>query len=294
MIFEEFVEGTMINLFYDFEKDEWIIATKTSVGANNRFFISDYSNDMTFKEMFYDIVNYIDFNIETLSKMYSYSFIIQHNNNRIVSHFDEKKLYLIAIYEIDNDNNKIYELSNVDDMKKIVNHTKINFPKRYKFNNYSDIDNYINNDLEYNIVGVILKYNNLRSKVRNPKYEYVRRLRGNQPKLQYHYLTLRINNLINEYLKYYPESILKFNEYDEQIKIYTNNLYKNYISCYIHKTLPLGKFPYRYKNHMFKLHEIYINNLVNKKQYITKNIVNEYINNLHPAQLMYSLNYQDK
>ena len=34
---EEFVEGTMINLFYDKEISKWEIATKTSVGANIRF-----------------------------------------------------------------------------------------------------------------------------------------------------------------------------------------------------------------------------------------------------------------
>ena len=69
------------------------------------------------------------------------------------------------------------------------------------------------------------------------------------------------------------------------------NLYKYYVSCYIKKQGPLYTFDFQYRNHMFKLHEIYINNLKPDRKSMNKTIVNDYINNLHPAQLMFSLNY---
>ena len=34
---EEFVEGTMINLFYDDTIDDWVICTKSKVGAKMYF-----------------------------------------------------------------------------------------------------------------------------------------------------------------------------------------------------------------------------------------------------------------
>ena len=64
---------------------------------------------------------------------------------------------------------------------------------------------------DYKIVGAVVKCNGVRTKIRNPTYENVRLLRGNQPKLQYRYLMLRSNQKVSEYLKYYQniETILK-------------------------------------------------------------------------------------
>jgi hypothetical protein len=103
-IAEEFIEGTMINLFYDSENEIWEIATKSSIGANMCFFINDYKHNTTFREMFFDIVKNINLDFDKLPKNYCYSFVIQHNKNRIVSNFSEHKLYLISVYDIDNEN----------------------------------------------------------------------------------------------------------------------------------------------------------------------------------------------
>ena len=47
---QEFVEGTMINLFYD--NNEWELATKGTVGGNSAFFKDD--EKITFRRMFLD------------------------------------------------------------------------------------------------------------------------------------------------------------------------------------------------------------------------------------------------
>ena len=55
-------------------------------------------------------------------------------------------------------------------------------------------------------MGIIVKHENGdRTKFRNPNYEHVKKLRGNNSKLQFQYLTLH-KEMINEYLKYYPEN----------------------------------------------------------------------------------------
>ena len=57
----------------------------------------------------------------------------------------------------------------------------------------------------YHIQGVVIKTDDgARYKFRNPNYEHVRHLRGNQPKLQYQYLVLRQSGKVKEYLQYYP------------------------------------------------------------------------------------------
>ena len=41
----------MINCFYDVEKREWVISTKSIVGANTMF-STDYENNITFLVLF--------------------------------------------------------------------------------------------------------------------------------------------------------------------------------------------------------------------------------------------------
>ena len=119
-------------------------------------------------------------------------------------------------------------------------------------------------------------------------------MRGNQPKLQFHFLELRKNNKVYEYLNYFNEFKDSFNKFETEIRIFTSNLYKYYISCYIKKEKPLSEFLFQYRNHMFQIHQIFLNTLKDKSLYINKTIVVKYINSLEPAQLMFSLNYQHR
>ena len=51
-------------------------------------------------------------------------------------------------------------------------------------------------------MGVIVYHKSgVRTKFRNPNYEFVRQLRGNEPKKQYRYLVLRQQEKVMEYLK---------------------------------------------------------------------------------------------
>jgi len=142
-------------------------------------------------------------------------------------------------------------------------------------------------------LGIVL-YNNftgVRAKIRNPVYEQVRCLRGNQPKLQYQYLCLRKEGRVAEYLKYYPECKRECSDYRDQVHLFTNTLYSNYVSCYIKKDKPLMQFSEQYRTHMFHLHQVYRTNLMEKKECITSARVIQYVNELHPSLLMHCLNY---
>jgi hypothetical protein len=146
----------------------------------------------------------------------------------------------------------------------------------------------------YDILGVVIhnKTTGERTKIRNPVYEQVRNLRGNQPKLQYQYLFLRSEGKIKDFLKYYPENKQIFSTFRDQIHLFTNTLFLNYVSCYIKKDKPLIEFSEQYRTHMYNIHQNYLNDLREKKLFVTNVIVQKYVNKLHPSLLMYSLNYQ--
>ena len=148
----------------------------------------------------------------------------------------------------------------------------------------------------YEIVGVVMhnKATGERTKIRNPVYEKVRKLRGNQPKLHYQYLCLRKEGRVGEFLNFYPENKAAFSSFREKLHLFTNVLFSNYISCYIKKERPLIEFSEQYRTHMFNIHNKYLTQLKEAKQYVTKSVVIDHINNLHPSLLMHCLNFQMK
>ena len=312
---EDFIDGTMINVFYDKINKIWEIATKSTVGGNISFFndIKNYNyftnnennennenNDYTFRSMFFEACNLNNFNLNTLNTNYTYTFILQHPFNRIVTPITIPSIYLIKVYEINNigENKatiKELNLQNfISSLPYVFLNTNVKFINKYPINdNFDSVKNYYNsNEIPYCCVGcMIYNEDGTRTKLRNNNYEIVRKLRGNHPKLQYNYLCLKQENKIKEFLYYYPEHNFIFNKFKIKTFQYTNQLFMNYISCFIRKEKHLKEYEFQFKNHMYKLHEKYKTELKPNKKSIDKKFVIDYFNQLHPAQQMFVINY---
>jgi len=300
IIAEEMIEGTMINVFWDAQLNMFNIATKSTIGGNVYFFKN--KDKKTFKMMFEEVASIAKLDIQKLNKQFCYSFVMQHPDNRIVVPFAKPQLYLIAVYSIvqkcvnDSVFLDVYQCNPYDayDWKP----TGVHFPKRYEhWNNYSElIHKYASLNTPYTTLGVVIKnmQTGARCKVRNPVYEEVRQLRGNQPKHQYQYLSLRQQGKVRDFLKYFPEYKKDFSQFREQVHAFTNTLYLNYISHFIKKEAPIETFPEQFRTHMFKLHEKYKTELKPNNSYVSNTVVIEYVNTLHTSQLMHVLNYNFK
>ena len=274
IITEEFVEGTMVNVFWD--GDQWKTASRSKIDADCMFFDTNGLFDIMIKETFESC----NLDLNTLNKSLCYSFVMQHVNNRIVTLFEINRLYLIAVYQIDG-----LTVSVINDFQEdpVWNPTTVQFPAR------------INCDWDLNVeccipnatMGIIFKHiiSGDRCKIRNPAYEYARQLRGNQPKLQYRYLELRKANKVGEFLKYFPEHTSKFNQFQEKLHKYTNTLYNTYVSAYIIKT-PGFVIDMQYKKSLFMLHQLYKNTFAPQKLSINLSRVIEYVNSLPEPILM--------
>jgi len=286
---EDFIEGTMINVFYMENTNEWKISTKSAIDAQVYF----YDNKLSFNNMFFEACKYCNLDLNNLPKEFSYTFILQHPNNRIVAPIIRPHLYLIKVYKIDN--NTIYNINLekfcFDNNNLFINPNgfPISIPNIYPITSYEELISYFASmNTPYYYPGIMIYHTSgIRTKVRNPVYEDIKFLRGNQPKLFFQYLNLRKNGKVRDYLNYYPEHKKILNEFRNIIHRYTTSLWQNYIYCFINKEKHLKEYPFHFKIHMYNLHQKYINN----KEPITKNIVVEYINSLDPAQVMYALNY---
>lgn len=299
IVAEEFVEGTMINVFFDPSiglTGGWEISTRNTVGATSSFYKSPHAK--TFRQMFTEAATENNLDINRLEPDMCYSFVLQHPENRIVVPFSKPQLYLVGVYKISNNPNEIivshYDSSEYKHFFSELG-TSVKFPESYDFDSYKElVDKYGSMNTSYDIVGVVIhnKLTGERTKIRNPVYEQVRNLRGNQPKLQYQYLCLRKEGRVKDFLKYYPENKHDFSAFRDQVHLFTNTLFSNYISCYIKKEKPLIEFSQQYRTHMFTIHQLYMNELREKKLFVTNTIVQKYVNELHPSLLMYCLNYQ--
>jgi len=300
IVAEEFVEGTMINVFWDSSiglTGGWEIATRNTPGATSSFFKG--VSKKTFRDMFLEAAEKNNLVLHMLNPLYCYSFVLQHPENRIVVPFKKPQLYLVAVYIIEHIDNNIFVnsfeprtlLKNIFEVTNVT----IQFPEIYTFTTYSDlIEKYASMNTSYNIVGVVL-HNRLtgeRTKIRNPVYEQVRNLRGNQPKLQYQYLTLRKEGKVSEFLKFYPENKKQFSGFRDQVHLFTNTLFDNYKACYIKKEKPLKEYSEQYRTHMFHIHQKFLSELRAENQFVTSTIVQKYVNELHTSLLMYCLNFQ--
>lgn len=298
LVAEEFVEGTMINVFWDQNiglSGAWEISTRNTVGAVASFYKSP--NSKTFRTMFLEAAANNKLDLDTLHKNFCYSFVLQHPENRIVVPFKTPQLYLISMYIIDNSDKNNIKVYSVDksNFLNLHSNTTIKIPTVYNWNTYADlVDKYASMNTSYDVLGVVV-YNNEtgeRTKIRNPVYEEVRQLRGNQPKLQYQYLCLRKEGKVGDFLKYYPENKKEFSNFRDQLHLFTNTLFMNYISCYIKKEKPLLEFSEQYRTHMFNIHKQYLDDLKEKKMYVTNTVVIKYVNNIHPSLMMFCLNFQ--
>jgi len=303
IVAEQFVEGTMINVFWDPTigvSGAWEISTRSNVGAEIAFYHEPGKPVITFRSMFIEALKETGLDFNKLNPLYSYSFVLQHPLNRIVVPFKKPGLYLVAVYEIVHTECNIVNITNINmslikEQREIWSETSVQFPEIYDdWKCGADlVDKYASMNTSYEVVGVIIKNLNTgtRSKIRNPVYENVRHLRGNQPKLMYQYLSLRQLGKVTEYLKYYPEHKKEFSFFREQLHKYTLALYQNYIDCYIKKQKPLREYAEKYRTHMYNIHQIYVNQLKTEGRHISNSVVIDYVNKVHPTLQMYALNY---
>jgi hypothetical protein len=309
IVAEEFVEGTMINVFFDSTiglAGGWEISTRNIVGATCGFYKNTNSDNptvntkKTFRTMFLEAAKVNGLILDNLNKNLCYSFVLQHPDNRIVIPVKNPTLYLVSIYRIDNsdkNNIKVYYHDMEDIKNSFWGDAIIQFPKIYECDDYSKlIDSYASMNTPYDKMGFILfnKTTGHRTKIRNPVYEEVRQLRGNQTKLQYQYLSLRKDGKVKEFLKYFPDNKKELSFFRDQLHLFTNTLYENYIACYIKKEKPLKEFSPQFRTHMFYVHQKYLTELKEKKLHMTYKEVINYVNSIEIKLLMHSLNYNIK
>jgi len=286
-IIQELYDGTMINLFWhagghtsreddredgedDIDDNQWLLSTRSDIGLNNKW------SNKSFKQLFKECST-IDYN--KLNKEYTYSFVMQHKENRNISIVNENCIRLVEVY------NKSFEFVDIDTIEPngflIVANHKIDNLK-----NYIETSN-INNFNTFSWKGFTIKKNGQRYNYLNELFEQVKQLKVNSNNPLYNYIELHKNNNIKNFLFYFGEYIDEFNKYRLIYDVFVKDLYKHYADIKINKVIEYKECPFQLKPLIYELHGIYLNDF----KTINKTRVDEYVNNLDTKRLVFVVKY---
>ena len=270
---QELFDGTMINMF--FHNDEWLLSTRSDIGLNNKW------SKKSFKQMFQESCN-IDY--DRLNKNHTYSFVLQHVENRNVSIVQENKCILVEVY--DRDTLQMVDLN-------IYNAQEYNGFQIVNDYNIDSLDELINNIInvedpsKFNYKGFTIKSNGKRLKFINPDFENVKNLKINSNNLLFEYCSHTLKNTKDMYLYYFGEHNIAYTKYDIVLDIFKRDLLDTYVNANIKKELEKKEIPFQLKPLVYELHGIYLK--THKK--INSRKVEEYIMSMEPDRLTFILKY---
>jgi hypothetical protein len=291
------IEGVMINLFYDVRISSWELATKFAIGGEYNY-LGESKKNSTFRDMFFeclhcdsDIKNNIFLN--TLPKNYCYSFVMQHPKNSILFPVKDAKVYLVALYDIHDDNRITYIPPTVYEEWTLFRcaHIPLHFPKRYENKEFyklkTELRSMQNSPL---FLGYML--HNIetgdRCPIHNPAYHRIKKQEN--PQLVYQYFCIERMDKTKEFLQLFPTYLRSFSNIKNQYELFVDDVFISYINHYVEKndeTISNKILP-----HIQDIHKsIFLPSLSKKKIKITRKRVREYFDSMTPREVLYHINY---
>ena len=311
----EVIEGTMINLFYNKSTDCWEIATKSAVGGNYWFYRTQYDGSlefdkqMTFREMFLEALDEKGQELSNtvfvskLSVDLTYSFVMQHPANHIVLNIKKPCIYLVAGFKIDGDVVTNYTPEDaikytLDDYRKggdnFLNIIKV--PRVVDITGKS-VDEIVNISQDYD-AGIMVhsKINRKRVKVVNVTYERLKDIRGNNPNLHYHYLSLFAAGKVDEFLLEFPVYKRLFYQFYRQSYEFIKEIHDAYVSYYVKKMGKSVRINKSVFTHIYTLHNTYYIPTIDSATptIVTRDVVSKYYNAMTPKEKLYHVSYKTR
>ena len=296
LLCQELYDGVMINCFKMAGDNQLYITTRSSLYATGRFY-SSKSFRTLFIQAYLQLKNHTPIGREEENQIAStlpgpklehneyavyYSFLLQHNQHRIVKKITENAVFLVqkgiiyqngSIQVEDSPVGTQYYLSLPTLSLPVLNMTLLEWTQQ------------LFHKRAYYFKGIVLKdTNGNRWRYRSEKYTMVKSLRGNQPRTLERYTELYVQNLQHIYLAYYPEDSNDFSMYSACMSTIIDYLYDNYMELHVTKTMNkryvLGNCDKMYHPHLYALHGMYLTQLRPSGNKMTKDVIQYYFHKL--------------
>ena len=244
------VDGTHIRIYY--YENSWRIATNNCLNA----FKAYWNPRISFGRMTIEAMKAMNITCEDWDRSYTYFFTLCHPRNRIVTRYTHPMLFHVDT--MDSEGNHVNE--------RVRNAYR---PKEYSYNDFLHYVGLARNRV-YDREGVVIVYDQVRCRVRNPNYVHVFNIRGNCPSPLFRYLEIYKNNAdrleekMDEFFYFYPEYTWTRDmvahyarqcnlSHDDLVKLPTKEVFNRIRDE--HKKNPISRFSNLYENRMPRVYE---------------------------------------
>lgn len=291
VVAEEFVDGTMMNVFQSGEDSTVHVTTRSRLGADKSF----YKNAPSFRDMLADAMNrqgmsdlsnILPANASNLVSRFT-SVVVQHPANIIVKQVQSPSVVIVhqgwvdanGCVFVEEDASKFNCVSsNEDDGTEIQPY---NLESLRAAKSVKEWVNAQSRDRKVGWQGVVLKDGTgNRWCERSDVYETVRKLRGNESTHEERYARLRKMRMVDQYLAFYPNDKDAFYNMEGVVRANTRNLYHFYVDTFRKRTVLFHELPWPYKHHVSVLHNYYKDVLRAQKKVHDLESVIHYVNGL--------------
>ena len=195
----EKIDGSLISLFN--YKDTWLMSTRGKIENSEKL---SFSN-LTFKTLFHLTASQYPRFWSALSDNYTYTFELVSPENRVVTIYDKRELYLLSV--------RNYSLEEIkfDHLKTIAGNLGVNFPKIVDFKTKMEILDLAKSLKALQEGFVAVDYSKIddlsfrRVKVKNPAYVAIHHLKDSACKSARSLMRVILSNEQAEIIVYFPE-----------------------------------------------------------------------------------------
>ena len=257
IVVEDFLDGVMVNVFMDPVSNNWRLATRSRLDADNKFY------EHTFASLFNSIWTPAGFAL--LNPQFGYSFVVQHPANRIVVPVTAPSLTCVEICAINPTTNQVTFMPSLAPLPS---------PRRYTATTHQQIQDLLNHLNQYEGIrsqGIVIKdlTSGSRWKIRTQIYGQVRALRGNHSRMEYVWFDNMKKGQLQTYLAFYPEETITAMAALTNWSSIVAEIYDWYNHVFKMRDVAKDKIPSHFKGVLFDLHGEYIKRLAPAKLSLT-------------------------
>ena len=317
---EEFVDGVMLGQFWDSTTESWRIHTRSTLDAKCRYF-----SKRSFAELFQEAVTATygsDAPVtDRLDKSVSYTWILQHPENRVVCPIQKPRVVLVAAHRI----------GHRDDgaMESVAAPEGIVTPRQYFTKGADATVGRMDMSMMLEVIGMgrtegepqpgfvpvdlpgvvtmlasmrgSMRYQGVviknaadpfkRWKMRTQTYNQVRNLRGNTARRDFLWMDMWSKGGLEEYLKHYPEERQATTDLINRWKSITQLVFKTYVDAFKARTLDRSQIPAKIRPLVYGLHNLYMTGLKPNHKSLDWRETVRWMNDRDTAQKIFVLNW---
>lgn len=291
----EYIDGTMVNLFYDHRRDHWEIATKTSIGGKHCLYKNKKARihtAYTVREMFVSALLRKGEDLHThclqcgFLKQYSYSFVLQHPAMALLVPVPQPRLYLVAVYDIFAQRKRAAWIPPfVFESWEFLRFSTILFSPSKTFSHFTEISQASLFQTPpargYHVVHCAT---GIRTIFECEHYKARVRLQSIHPQMLLQYLCFRRTRTLSDFLICFPQFRKYYKLFRDHFQYFVEHVHLAYMHKYVWKTKTLLRNVYAC--HVKHLHRtVYLQN----SEKVTRKIVHDYMMSKPPAEILYYL-----